>query len=193
MNEHPTTLLAAYNDGELSNGEMAALSSHVRACPACQRQVQDFRALSRLLQERDALPPFASATAFWQQLAPQLPHRRPALGFAWVWGLLMLLVAGVSQAILTALGVTGVAETLGFSPLAPLQRQAGAWLGPANPVDTALRLLGDSTLAGWALDSPLAALVPYLLILLLTAAVTLSFLGWGLAALHQSRRAAAGS
>jgi len=182
MNEHPHHLLAAYIDHELNQGEEEAISRHVRGCALCQAQVGDFLAL-RGLFGFDPLPIPADAGAFWQRLAPQLPLQRPALGMGWVWGAAMTLFAVVAEIVLGALAVAGILQQVGISPLTWLPLR---WSGE-GPVAAALQVLIDNTLAGWALTSPLAPLLPYLLLLLLLITPTFCFLGWGLAALSRAR------
>lgn len=187
MNEHPAELLSAHLDHELDDRQLTAVEAHLQTCAACQAQVQEVHALRRLLNETSAVPVRDSAAEFWRRLAPQLPAQQvgpqPSLGFGWIWGILMLVVTTIGQAILATLALTQVAAGLGFS----LPVEPELWAGISNPVEPALRLLLENTLIGAVLNSDIGPFLPYLLILAIILGLTASFMGWVLASLQRSR------
>jgi anti-sigma factor RsiW len=58
-----TIRLSAYHDGELHAPEAAAFEQHVIDCPACQRELRQYRRLSLILGRAEAPEPPATMVA----------------------------------------------------------------------------------------------------------------------------------
>lgn len=56
-----TIRLSAYHDGELPEADVMAVEQHVSQCPACQRDLRQYRKLSVLIG-REEIPELAGAT-----------------------------------------------------------------------------------------------------------------------------------
>ncbi|RME84087.1 MAG: hypothetical protein D6775_06465 [Caldilineae bacterium] len=185
MNDHPDALLCAYFDGELQGSERQAVSEHLHRCATCRRQMARWREMRRLL--RSPLPLAQDSAAFWQELAPRLGRQQPVIGLTWVWGLLMALGSALFQTIMIGVLLVGLANLFGLVPASWITRLSDdlrlllpSFLGtqPAGAATQSILLTGLT----WLL-----ALLPVLLVLMLSLGMALSFLGWMLAT-GQSRR-----
>ncbi len=192
MTNHAVELIAAYIDDELDSAQNSVVETHIAECSSCRWELEQSLRLRQHFEREPPIPLHTSTADFWQMLQPVLSAQeavtntqRPDLGIAWVWGGVMVLLAALSQAIFLALTLSNVATRIGY----PLTR----WLpmdtiqlldsgeGPGELIISAL----ESHLFLLAFSTPLAPLFPVLVLLTLTAAFTMAFLGWGLARLYQ--------
>ena len=88
MSDHVIELLGAYLDGELSNGQLRKVVSHLDECQACQEEYQALQALSATLHAAP-LPDFPSSERLAADVALRLPRKpvkpisRRALEIGW--------------------------------------------------------------------------------------------------------------
>jgi hypothetical protein len=179
MNEHVTTWLGAYHDGELRGRRLRQVEDHLARCAACRAELEGLQALAALLQESPAARDLTPPEHFVAQVGLRLPRRpeRPAwqralevgwrlapLGLlgAWAFVQAVLIVAG---AILAALrlglgGDVGAAWLLaspGELGLAEVFGLSGAGLNDVGRV--MLRLLSNGGPLGWGVTLNLGSLV----------------------------------
>ena len=133
MSDHIIDLLGAYLDGELHNGQLRKVITHLDECQACQEEFQTLRALSKTLQEAP-LPDFPALERLIADVAlrlprkPVVPLRRRALELVW-WLAPVGLIATwifISTTILVSNVVTAAG---GFG----LLDSASAWLVSGSP------------------------------------------------------------
>ena len=128
MSDHVMNLLGAYLDGELHNGQLRKVVSHLDECQACQEEYQVLRALSVTLQEAP-LPDFPSPERLAADVAlrlprkPVIPARRKALEIGW-WLIPVGLIATWIFISTTFLVSDMVSAANGFS----LLNSASEWL-----------------------------------------------------------------
>ena len=72
MNAHPIEQLSEYVDDELSPRERARIEAHLSECPACERLVDDLRAVVTAAQSVQDRPP---STDLWPAIAGRLERR----------------------------------------------------------------------------------------------------------------------
>ena len=76
MSNHITEWLNAYLDGELKNGKLHQVETHLAECQECQAELQSLQNLSSLLHEVPASE-FISSEKFASQVSLRLPHEQP--------------------------------------------------------------------------------------------------------------------
>lgn len=89
--------LSAYLDSELGGQEMLRVQAHIRECPACAAEIEELRALKRMMASMadPSEPPVGFEEKLLQQIATPSPRRStPALP----WGR-MIAVTGVAAAL----------------------------------------------------------------------------------------------
>ena len=74
--EHPRGALHAYLDGELSLEGSLEVEHHLSECAVCQRELETYRALRRLLQSAKATVPEAETALLRVTRTVRLRHRR---------------------------------------------------------------------------------------------------------------------
>src|SRR5262249_31404087 len=74
--EHPRGALHAYLDGELSLEGSLEVEHHLSECAGCQRELETYRALRRLLQSAKATVPEAETALLRVTRTVRLRHRR---------------------------------------------------------------------------------------------------------------------
>jgi len=88
MSDHIFDLLGAYLDGELNNGQLRKVETHLFDCQICQEEYASLHALSDLLSETTT-PEFPSGERLAADVAlrlprvPVLPMRRKVLEVGW--------------------------------------------------------------------------------------------------------------
>ena len=98
MNEHIEERIAAYLDGELSETEATAVSSHAEACDRCTRALREARKVHRLLDGDEAAQPLAS---MWPEVESRLRRRAPMFDLPFATATAAALAAGVMLGVLT--------------------------------------------------------------------------------------------
>ena len=183
MSDHVTEWLNAYFDGELKNGRLRLVETHLAGCETCRAELESLRSLSGLLQEAPE-PDFPSPERFAAQVNLLLPHQRtPApkptlfdigwwmipVGIVTVW-------AFVSTAVLLS-NVVSAADTFGL-----LDNVTASWIAnPAEPANIPATLGGFGMLSGnslqWAerTESVTRHAYPQLV---LQASVAVLYLAW---------------
>lgn len=76
-NQHDTTRLSDYLDGELSAPERAELEAHVAGCPECERTLEELRAVVEAAAELPQLPPERD---LWPEIEAGLTPRGDTAG-----------------------------------------------------------------------------------------------------------------
>jgi hypothetical protein len=129
--EHETffTLMMDALDGELAEDGRSELESHLRACPACQREWQALSTIDTLFRQTPALRPAAD---FAQRTIALLPDRRLRL---WTMGImyLFLLLSGIFPLL-----IGGIAYTL----LRPAFSQPNVWESLMQSVGRIFQVIG---------------------------------------------------
>jgi hypothetical protein len=129
MIEHATELLGAYLDGELRGLRLHQVEEHLAKCKACQKELEELRGLSKLLQETVPAEAFTPTDRFVANLALNLPRRteakptRKPLEFIW-W----LVPAGVLGTWVFLQTVMTVSTLISTANLTGLLGNATAWL-----------------------------------------------------------------
>jgi hypothetical protein len=178
-NEHVTTWLGAYHDGELRGLRLQKVETHLAHCETCRAELAELRALTTLLQTSPAPKSLTQPDRFVAQVGLRLP-RRPVqptwkralevgwrltpvglLG-AWVFVQAALLVSGVIlRALQFGLGSDVIASWLPVS-------QQGSWLATALNLSSAnlnglgrmvSQLLSNGGPLGWGLMLNLLSVV----------------------------------
>jgi len=139
MNQHVTTWLEAYHDGELHGLRLRQVETHLAQCTACRAELEGLRALSALLQESPATERLTSPDRFVAQVGlrlarrPEQPVRRQVLETGW-----RLVPAGLLgawafvQAVFTVAGGVFIALGLGGDAVTGvLPNWSGSWLTQA--------------------------------------------------------------
>jgi len=178
MNQHVTTWLGAYHDGELQGHRLRQVEAHLAHCATCRTELERLRALATLLQKSPAAGDLTPPERFVAQVGLRLPRRpvRPAwqraLGLGWrlvpvgllgAWAFVQA-VFTVARIALVAL-YTGAGGSLaaGVWPAA----QQGLWaelfslsaVGPSDVLWMIQRLASNGGPLGWATTLNLGALV----------------------------------
>ena len=83
MTEHPSELISAYADGELSREDAARVEAHLRVCTECARELALIQSIGGTMR---AAPPQYPHRSVWEGV-----HRRITFPVGW-----LLLVAGVA-------------------------------------------------------------------------------------------------
>jgi hypothetical protein len=184
--EHVTTWLGAYHDGELRGLRLSKVEAHLSHCETCRAELEGLRALTALLQESPAPAGLTQPDRFVAQVGLRLP-RRPAqptwkrvLEIGWRLAPVGLLGAWVfvHAALLVSSIVLGALE-LGIGSdvaawLLPASRQ-GSWLSTAlNLSSLNLEDLGQMTSQLWGNGGPLG----WGLMLNLASVVMIGLLYW---------------
>jgi predicted anti-sigma-YlaC factor YlaD len=136
MSDHVLELLGAYLDGELHNGQLRRVETHLAKCQTCLEEYQELKALSVMLREAP-LPDFPAPDRFAAEVALRLPHttvkatRRIALELGWWLAPVGLIVIWVflGTTLLVSNMVT-TANDLG------LLKGVSAWLVSSPQVET---------------------------------------------------------
>jgi len=179
MNQHVTTWLGAYYDGELRGRQLRQVEAHLADCATCRAELERLQALATLLRESPAARDLTPPERFVAQVGLRLPNRptRPAwrrtlelgwrlapLGLLGAWAFVQavfIVVEVVLVALQTGLGGEAVA---GLLPAVP----PGLWLpevaslSEINPSDVfrvVQRLVSHGGPLGWATTLNLGALV----------------------------------
>jgi hypothetical protein len=129
MIEHATELLGAYLDGELRGLRLHQVEEHLTKCKACQKELEELRGLSKLLQETVPAEAFTPTDRFVANLALNLPRRpeansvRKPLEFLW-WAV----PAGVLGVWVFLQTVVTVSTLISTADLTGMFGNAAAWL-----------------------------------------------------------------
>lgn len=123
MSEHVLDWIGAYHDGELHGDRLRRVEAHLRACPACQAELEALQNLAVQLQANPPMPARTPPEQFVAQVQLRLPPRsapvpgrarlRQAAGLWLPLGVLALWAFG--QAVLV---VSGLALGVGAVPAA---------------------------------------------------------------------------
>jgi anti-sigma factor RsiW len=177
MSEHVLDWIGAYHDGELHGDRLRRVEAHLRACPACQAELEALQNLAVQLQANPPMPARTPPEQFVAQVQLRLPPRsapvpgrarlRQAAGLwlplgvlaLWAFGQAVLVVSGL------ALGVGAVPAAmpvvlpplpgLGALPLLVALAQPAGWGGwlallVLNAgLTAAVAMLVWGCLAGW--------------------------------------------
>ena len=177
--QHVTSWLGAYHDGELQGRRLRQTETHLARCEACRTELEALRALTTLLQTSPAPEGLTQPARFAAQVGLRLP-RRPTqptwkrtleIGWrlvpvgllgAWVFVQAALFVSSaVSGALQLGLGGEAVASLLPAS-------QQGSWFTETLSLSSAslndlgqigLQLLNNGGPLGWGITLNLVALV----------------------------------
>lgn len=76
MSNHVKEWLNAYLDGELKNGRLRLVETHLAECPECMAELESLQNLSSLLHEVP-MPDFIPPEKFAAQVNLRLPHEQP--------------------------------------------------------------------------------------------------------------------
>jgi len=151
MSEHVLDWIGAYHDGELHGDRLRRVEAHLRACSACQAELEALQNLKARLQASPPMPARTPPEQFVAQVRLRLPPRsapvpgrarlRQAAGLwlplgvltLWAFGQAVLLVSGL------ALGMAAVPAAipvvlpplpgLGALPLLVALAQPAGWGG----------------------------------------------------------------
>jgi len=151
MSEHVLDWIGAYHDGELHGDRLRRVEAHLRACSACQAELEALQNLAARLQASPPMPARTPPEQFVAQVRLRLPPRsapvpgrarlRQAAGLwlplgvltLWAFGQAVLLVSGL------ALGMAAVPAAipvvlpplpgLGALPLLVALAQPAGWGG----------------------------------------------------------------
>jgi hypothetical protein len=179
MNEHVTTWLEAYHDGELKGLRLRQVEAHLADCAMCRAELEQLQTLTVLLQESPAAESLTPPERFVAQVGLRLPRRpmQPAwkrtlelswrlapvglLG-AWVFVQAVFLVTRVAMgALRLGLGGEWAAELLPASQpglsLSELFGTSGASLSDVGKL--VIELLSDGGPLGWGVMLNLVSLV----------------------------------
>src|SRR5579872_484434 len=74
MHQEWTDTLSDYLDGELSDGERAAVDAHLASCPSCAATLRD---LERVVERAHALPSAPPADDLWPGIAGRIDRAAP--------------------------------------------------------------------------------------------------------------------
>jgi len=74
MNEHVTSWLSAYHDGELSGRRLRQVETHLETCAQCKARLEEIRSLSGLLQESPPVEGLLPSEIFVAQVGMRLPR-----------------------------------------------------------------------------------------------------------------------
>jgi hypothetical protein len=176
MSEHVLDWVGAYRDGELYGDRLRRVEAHLRACPACQSELEALQNLAAQLQANPPMPTRTPPEQFVAQvrlrLAPRsasVPGRARLRQAAGLWlplGVLALWAFG--QAVLVVSGLAlgaGVLPAATYGPASwagvPVVLPALPAVGGALPLLVALALPAgwDGWLALWALNASLTGAV----------------------------------
>ena len=157
MNEHVSTWLEAYHDGELQGRRRQQVESHLAQCAACRAELETLRTLSVLLQASPAADNLTPPEHFVAQVGLRLPRHQEqsvwqrAAGVGWRLMPVGLFGAyALVQAVFIVTGVVLFALRLGGDPA----RQSAAWLnrlgaGLNDIAPIGLPALGNVFPFGW--------------------------------------------
>src|SRR5262245_17123182 len=81
--EKMETRILAYVDGRLKESERGELEKHLDGCAACRLRVNEFRAVTELLDERPVIEPSGASNARVHALVAAEPAKRHSW-FAWL-------------------------------------------------------------------------------------------------------------
>jgi anti-sigma factor RsiW len=177
MSEHVLDWIGAYHDGELHGDRLRRVEAHLRACAACQAELEALQNLKARLQASPPMPALTPPEQFVAQVRLRLPPRsapvpgrarlRQAAGLWLPLGVLALWAFG--QAVLLVSGLAlGMAELpaaipvvlpplpgLGALPLLVALAQPAGWGGWLallvlnTSLTAAVAVLVWGCLAGW--------------------------------------------
>jgi anti-sigma factor RsiW len=177
MSEHVLDWIGAYHDGELHGDRLRRVEAHLRACAACQAELEALQNLKARLQASPPMPALTPPEQFVAQVRLRLPPRsapvpgrarlRQAAGLWLPLGVLALWAFG--QAVLLVSGLAlGMAELpaaipvvlpplpgLGALPLLVALAQPAGWGGwlallvVNTSLTAAVAVLVWGCLAGW--------------------------------------------
>ena len=146
MNEHVTTWLGAYHDGELKGLRLRQVETHLTHCAMCRVELEQLQTLTMLLQESPAAEGLTPPERFVAQVGLRLPRRpaqpawKRALEFGWRLAPVGLL--GAWAFVQTAFTVTRLA--LGALRMGLGGEAAAKWLPASQPGLSLAELLGSS-------------------------------------------------
>lgn len=182
MSEHASEWIPAYHDGELHGARRKSVAAHLQACPACQAELDELRALSGLLQAYSVPEPQISADRFAAQVMLRANRPAPRPGWESVlragWQASPLaIIAGwaFSQAVLWIAALVLVAGSGGYLNLAPTPA-VKVWTGPLSLASSLLMDLALEYLPWMGLGADLLQLLIFNLVL--TAGTALLLWGW---------------
>ncbi len=135
MNQHVTSWLEAYHDGELHGLRLRQVEAHLAECAACRTELEQLQALSALLQS-PAAARCTSPDRFVAQVKlrlarrPEQPAGKRALEAGW-----RLIPAGLlgawafAQTVFVIVGIVFIASNMGGDTAAGLLSvPGGSWL-----------------------------------------------------------------
>ncbi|PYQ45976.1 MAG: hypothetical protein DMF77_02620 [Acidobacteria bacterium] len=128
MSSHPSELLSAFLDGELSAADRAQVQAHVRECAACARELEELAAVDALAREL----PVAAPPGYFEELPRRVrarvrrPARVPRLA---VW-------AAAAAAAVMAVVVTPIMRQRERAVVAPSAPAMPTVPAPAAPPST---------------------------------------------------------
>jgi len=179
MNEHVTTWLEAYHDGELKGLRLRQVEAHLADCAMCRAELEQLQTLTALLQEIPAAESLTLPERFVAQVWLRLPRRpvqpvwKRTLELGWrlapvgllgVWVFIQaafLVTRVVMGALRLGLGGEWAAELLPASQpglsLSELLGSSGASLGDVGKF--IVQLLSDGGPLGWGVMLNLVSLV----------------------------------
>ncbi len=150
MHEEMRNLLNAYLDGELQGRRLQEMESHLASCETCQKELNELRALSGLLQADTELDAPA-AERFVSNLTLNLPRRaqpaRPPKSFPLAW---WLVPAGLLAAWVFIQTVYTLTDVVTVANLTGLLGASSHWLGTGQEsfwMSIATNLFGGQILA----------------------------------------------
>jgi len=187
---HITERLSAYYDHELSPREQKQIAAHLDVCPACRAELEQLRALSRLLQESPMPAHITRPDQFVTQVKLRLPRRSSKTawqrGIEAVWrlapvgligsGAFIQAVAIVSGMLTLALRLGGEKSAL-LSVFPMVSSSTGPWLAEIlNMSSASLGELWKITYRCFQYGGPLGWGVT--LRFIATALISLLYLTW---------------
>src|SRR5215510_13438476 len=82
--EKMETRILPYVDGRLKDGERAEVEKHLEGCAACRVRVNEFRAVTDLLDELPVIEPSGAFNARVHALVAAEPQKRRSSWLAWL-------------------------------------------------------------------------------------------------------------
>lgn len=136
MNQHVTSWLEAYHDGELHGMRLRQVEAHLAECAACRTELEQLQALSALLQESPAAARRTSPDRFVAQVKLRLARRpeqtvgKRALETG--WRLIPVGLLGTwafAQTVFVIVGIVFIASNMsGDTAASLLPVPGGSWL-----------------------------------------------------------------